>query len=291
MATGIINVGYLNANNYTAVDGSGTATITTTTISVSQQYNQIYPSSGTVGTVTNIQLAAAAGTALSGNLPKITLRCGVGTFIEFTHTAPGTANYMLFNSGQSFHLNGSKTLELQRTAEGYWASTEGIQIGSGEIVTTTAPQTLSNKAIANGNLTGTLKFDGSVFGGGSDYAYYGLQIGTKTSNATPITAGSIALGANRVMNVVAYVNGMENVGSFGVGGRYSAFFRRDVAGSIVRVGTETPWIVEDATGSPTFEIDADTSNNTARLRLTGVAGSTIHWMASVFYFQNGINVS
>jgi hypothetical protein len=273
----VINVGSFIAQS------SGAVSIVSSVITVSQAYNVVSAEAGVAGTIDNIRLGDQAGTDTTGYLPRITLRAASGHSIQVTHSS-GTIN---FNSGQNFHLSGEKTLDLVRTPTNRWSTTEGIQTGSGDIVTTSGTQTLSNKAITDPVLTGTLDFDGNVFAF-TDTDYYSRQVGTRTWGATAVTVGSIPLADSRVMTVHGFAQAIELSGTEFSGQRFTTWVGRPTGGSIILVGSEVPVIAKTiSAGTPTLTVVPNTLTNNADLTLSGVAGGTLDWVVTFSYFSNG----
>lgn len=109
-----------------------------------------------------------------------------------------------------------------------------------------------------------------------------LQAGVQTTDATVTQIASIALSANESVVVKAFFNGVRSDHSEAVGGELVYIARRAGAGAI-EVGTPILNVIEDSSGSPTF--DADVSGNNVRLLVQGEGSKTYNWVVSYQYHK------
>jgi hypothetical protein len=117
-------------------------------------------------------------------------------------------------------------------------------------------------------------------GGGSNGSLnYDIEGGVTTSNTTTATLLTISTLSGLYYTVEAWVIG--GTASNAIGGKSYAVFK-NVAGTLTQVGvTDNTFQREDFGGTPTFTIDA--SGTTIRLRVTGLAATTIEWYGKFVY--------
>ena len=119
-----------------------------------------------------------------------------------------------------------------------------------------------------------------------DLRYHFAQAGSRiyaasvqTTNATATTLASVAVAEDEAVTVVATISGAIADYSAAIGGTVTAVARRVAAGNVTQVGSVTTDVQEDSGGSPTFTADVDTTTQTVRIRVTGVASETWNWRA------------
>lgn len=111
-----------------------------------------------------------------------------------------------------------------------------------------------------------------VVSSGAGERYASVQ----TTDATATTLASVSVSEQDCITVRALVRGAKSDYSAAVGGWVTGVVRRATGGNATLAGVDSG-VVEDASGSPTFTIDADTSTQTARIRVTGEAATTYNW--------------
>ena len=109
-----------------------------------------------------------------------------------------------------------------------------------------------------------------------------FQFGLQTTDATESTIASVTLSSGESVIIKAFVHGTRSDHSESVGGEL-IYLARHTGASAIEIGAPIKNIIEDSSGSPTF--DADVSGNTARIRVTGEAGKTYNWVAFLFYYK------
>lgn len=285
---GINLANFLNVGSFTA-QPSGTVQVSSFAITLTQAYSVITPESGTVGTVSTINLGEQAGTDTAGYLPRITLRAANSCAVMIEQDTGLDANQVSFNSGSSFHLSGEKTLDLIRTPAGRWSSTEGIQTtGSGDVVTTNGTQQLANKTITSPIVRGTLELSSSPIGFG-ELEYKSLGAGTKTHTAGTVTLATIGtLPVTNVMTVHGWMQGIDTTGGTTVHMKFMGGFQRPTAGTIGLVGTEVPTVIHNTGASPMALLETDGSAS-ALIRVAAPPG-TFSWTTQYFYMVNGVSL-
>lgn len=263
---------------------SGTVTIATNVITVTQAYNVVSAETGTVGTIENIQIGAQAGTDMAGYLPRVTLRAASGHFIQVTHSS-GTIN---FNAANNFHLSGERSLDLVRTPTGKWSTTEGIQTTSGAVVTTSGTQSLSNKTLESPIVTGTLELSSSPTGF-AELEYKTIGAGTKTHTGGTVTIATIGtLPELNTMTVHGVMQGIDASGGTTVHADFFGGYQRPSGGTIGLVGTRVPTVIHNTGASPMALLETDGANS-ALVRIAAPPG-TFSWTAQVFYMRNSTSV-
>lgn len=104
-----------------------------------------------------------------------------------------------------------------------------------------------------------------------------LYATVQTTDATVTTLASISVAEGRMITVKGMVNGLRSTFAEAIGGSFMTVFRRGTGGNVVIVGAPEVHYSEDSSGSPIFNLDADTSTQTARIRVTGEAAKTFNW--------------
>jgi len=132
----------------------------------------------------------------------------------------------------------------------------------------------------NGNRRMSVASNIVNLGAGSDGSLnYDLEGGVTTSNATPATLLTISTVSGLYYTVEAWVIG--GTGTNAIGGKSYAVFK-NVAGTLTQVGTtDNTFQKEDFGGTPSFTMDA--SGTTIRIRVTGLAATTIEWYGKFVY--------
>jgi len=138
-------------------------------------------------------------------------------------------------------------------------------------------------------ITGTTNSEDIQFGGVPDgytgSEYHIKQAGVQTTDATVTTIASVSVAEDQALVVDGIIVGVQDDHSEAVGGRFMAVFRRATAGNVTLVGSVDSSVQEDSGGAPTFTLDADTSSQTARIRITGVAATNINWVVTYRYHK------
>jgi hypothetical protein len=109
----------------------------------------------------------------------------------------------------------------------------------------------------------------------------------QTTNATPVVAYSVPIPAGSAAYIQMDFLAATTTYSGSAGGETDAVFRRVVAGNVSRA-TGNGGILDasiklagDLTTMPKAEIIANTTNQTADIRLTGILGVTLNWAFTV----------
>ncbi|NDJ59938.1 MAG: hypothetical protein GYB67_02370 [Chloroflexi bacterium] len=102
-----------------------------------------------------------------------------------------------------------------------------------------------------------------------------------TTDATTTTLASVPVAEESALTLRAVIAGRRDDTGEAIGGEALGVFRRASGGNVAAVGSPTVVIKTDSGGAPTFTLAADTTTQAARLRVTGLAATTIHWAAAV----------
>lgn len=104
-----------------------------------------------------------------------------------------------------------------------------------------------------------------------------LYATVQTTDNTVTTLASIALAEGRMITIKGIVNGLRSTYAEAIGGSLMGTFRRATGGNITIVGAPEIHLNEDSSGSPSFTMDADTTNQVARIRVTGETSKVFNW--------------
>lgn len=117
----------------------------------------------------------------------------------------------------------------------------------------------------------------------SGFASYRDGAYVQTTDATATTLWSVSVSEQTAITILALVTGLLSTHGETIGGYVHCTLRRDGGGNVTVVGSADVTSDEDSSGTPSFTVDADTTNQLARLRVTGEAAKTIDWIATVDY--------
>ena len=191
-------------------------------------------------------------------------------------------------SGQASTIIGG----AQNTASGYQSAVIG---GTANTASGAASRASGHYATTRGIIGASangLNGFTSYVGGASQYVTYLLYAGTTNATATVVTAdGGAASGTNQVIlpnnsayyfkgSVIANVTGAANGAAWSFEG---AIMRGANAGSTVLIGTPVLNRVAVSSGASLWSIalTADTTNGGLAVTVTGVAATTIRWVAKL----------
>ncbi len=113
------------------------------------------------------------------------------------------------------------------------------------------------------------------------------EVTVQTTDAAATDLLSIPVAEGQVITLRGIVAGGRADEGAACGGDFSATCRRAAGGSVTLVGAVNRSVQEDSAGSPTFAVAADTTNQAAVVRVTGVAGETWDWQAFVEWTVRG----
>lgn len=104
-----------------------------------------------------------------------------------------------------------------------------------------------------------------------------------TTDATATDIISIPLSEEQTMSIAAQITG-RNTDGLSVGYTISGAFKRDSGGNVTQVGQQLNEAVHYDDGAAwSGTLNADTTNQTVDVRVTGEIGVTIKWTARVNY--------
>lgn len=101
-----------------------------------------------------------------------------------------------------------------------------------------------------------------------------------TADATPIDLDDIAVAEGEVIDVEANVMARKADGSERAIYHLEALFYRNASGNVTREGNTASLFTRRSTPSISVELEPDTGNQTADIRITGLA-ATVKWEARV----------
>lgn len=98
-----------------------------------------------------------------------------------------------------------------------------------------------------------------------------------TNDDTPTEIASIDVAEAQSVTVQGELVALSSTGTEALGGQFVATFFRPTGGNVQLVGATSIILNENFSGSPTFDLVADTINEAVSLECTGVAATTITW--------------
>ena len=141
------------------------------------------------------------------------------------------------------------------------------ETGTGALVFASSP-TLAGTVVHNGTgVTTTNNAKGTCLDNN--------PVNVQTTDATVTNLDTFTLASNTGVHVSWMVMAVKSDMTQGAGYVVTAVFRNN-AGTVAQVGTTQVTSLEDAS---TWDVTADNSTTTIRLRVTGVAATTIQWTA------------
>lgn len=109
----------------------------------------------------------------------------------------------------------------------------------------------------------------------------GTEVTQATTDGSATQAAAIDLDEGECKTVAGRFAFLKDDTTEGGGGTFEATFRRPTGGNVTLIGSQVVNINEDATGSPTITITADTGNQTIDINCVGVAATNFDW--TIFY--------
>lgn len=113
--------------------------------------------------------------------------------------------------------------------------------------------------------------------------YIEKQATVLTTDATVTDLFTLALAEGEAVTIEVMMTGVRSTLAAAVGGVLRAVFRRAAAGSVTLVGAVDGTVQSDTGGAHTFTLAADTTAQTVDVRVTGAAGQSWAWLATVRY--------
>jgi hypothetical protein len=126
---------------------------------------------------------------------------------------------------------------------------------------------------------------GSVIQRGASGSYkdgissFNAILTTTDATAAVIASIPVAIGDCLVIEVITV--GMKSDATAGHAGRAIQGFRRQSAGNVTTVGTATITTIEDSASAPVVSFNANTTSQTAEIKVAGVASETWRWECNV----------
>jgi hypothetical protein len=271
------------------------------------------PTSGAGGAV-NITASNGVGTNQNGGNVTITAGNATGTgtngVINLVIPTPGALqiNGAAGTAGQVIMSNGA-------TATPTWQSVQsGLSLYRENPSTPTTPIATGTNAVAFGTNSNATAVDSFAVGNGSTASLYGakayangsftaagdaqkmqLVLRGITTNATiteifldgATATQRMVLTNNSLWTFSIYVAGRRtDATGGGAGYRVDGVIRRDTtAGSTTLIGAVTKSVLGETNAAWDVTVDADTTNGSLRVRVTGEAAKTIRWVASAEVVQ------
>jgi hypothetical protein len=254
--------------------------------------NQAGDNAGTTGDKGFNVVGGGASNVASGGLA--TISGGTGNIASATYTFVGggggnvaSFNYATVGGGYSNEV----TDGMGTIAGGYDNTIAGIygSIGGGRenIITATASfATVPGGRNASASHYGEMAYASGYFSATGDAQTSTYVVRNTTSNNTPTelfldgSTARITIATNRVLTFDILVVGV-NTTNGNSGGYRLAGVIKNIAGTTSFVGTPNQTILGEDTASWDATVVADNTNDALVIQVTGAAGATIRWVATV----------
>ena len=109
----------------------------------------------------------------------------------------------------------------------------------------------------------------------------GTEVTQQTTDGSATQAAAISVDEGECKTVEGRFAFLKDDTTEGGGGTFWATFRRPTSGNVTLIGAQVVSLNEDATGTPTITITADTGNQTIDINCVGVAATNFDW--TIFY--------
>ena len=193
-------------------------------------------------------------------------------------------------SGSNSSIGGGSN----NTASG---ANSGVPFGANCVADATYSCAYGYGAQTKGRIAYDVHSAGAIFGGGIEgEAQQGRMVliaGTTNATQTTLTSnGGAAAATNQVSmtlrsracvvkgTIQAFQKTTDDVSAW----EFTAFIKRPFSGSAAMVAACTPALIAQSAGATAWAVavDADTTNNALRVRVTGEASKTIRWVCSIY---------
>lgn len=193
-------------------------------------------------------------------------------------------------SGDNSFIGGGSN----NTASG---ANSGVPFGANCVADATYSCAYGYGAQTKGRIAYDVHSAGAIFGGGIEgEAQQGRMVliaGTTNATQTTLTSnGGAAAATNQVSmslrsracvvkgTIQAFEKTTDDVSAW----EFTAFIKRPFSGSAAMVAACTPALIAQSAGAAAWAVavDADTTNNALRVRVTGEASKSIRWVCSIY---------
>jgi len=99
----------------------------------------------------------------------------------------------------------------------------------------------------------------------------------QTTDATPKEIVSLAVAESKAITISGRFVALRDSATEAIGGDFWGTFHRPTGSSVQIVGVPFISLVENSSGSPYFQLVADTANEAISIRCVGEAAKTIDW--------------
>lgn len=99
----------------------------------------------------------------------------------------------------------------------------------------------------------------------------------QTTDATPSNIASIAVDEGVGVAIEGFIYGHKADGTAMLWGGFVGGFRRQAGGNVVAVDSPVLNQGEDFSGSPSYNLVANTGDQSVKIQVTGLAATTINW--------------
>lgn len=118
---------------------------------------------------------------------------------------------------------------------------------------------------------------------------HALQAGVQTTDATVTNLATVTINQGEMIAIQGLINGFRSTFAEAVSVRFFASARRATGGNVTLIGTPVTEALEDSTGIPNVQIDADTGTQTIRIRVQGETSKTFNWVGTYRYHKTLTN--
>lgn len=138
---------------------------------------------------------------------------------------------------------------------------------------------VTNSAVQNSN--GVFQRFEGIVSGFNGSSIYTSQSGLQTTDATTQILSSILVNQAESITLSGTITAAQDDHTNMVGGNFLVCARRANGGNITLIGT--PVVNVASSSAAAFTCDVDTSTQSIRIRITGVAATTYNWVCSYSY--------
>jgi len=223
--------------------------------------------------------ASGSVTSVSGTTNRITSTGGAAPVIDISTTILTAAFEFLAGNGSltnpAFSFQSDTNTGVYRKG----ADQLGFVAGGAEI-------SYADSTGFNTNISYVLRGISGSYTGSQEIA---LQAGVQTTDATVTNLATILVNQGEMVTVQGIINGFRSTFAEAIGVRFLASARRATGGNIILIGLPIIESVEDSTGQPNVQIDADTGTQTLRIRVQGEGSKTFNWVGTYRYHKTLTN--
>lgn len=104
-----------------------------------------------------------------------------------------------------------------------------------------------------------------------------VEATVQTTGNTPTQIAAISVPESSAVTITGRLVCLRDTATESAGGIFSGTFHRATGGSVTQVGFNIVDMNDDSSGTPSFDLVADTGNEAVSLQCTGEAAKTFNW--------------